>query len=1094
MAFPHAANITYRVSKNTKFSVGRDGASFNQQAKDGLMSVLGQVPTLVVGEEQAAPDIIWYEPWDVSPPERLGASSGTAGWFDNTGFRLNTSLHSEGLGCYEYQWPTGQRGSPDGGAIRHNLTMSKEVDISFRFRMNPTFPAKHANHLFYFITNLDTGDGPPYASPWIGPSSTFCTAYVNIQDNKLHVEFQANKSGVGWFTPPGGHAGHVNDQQWHNIRAYFKLNTYTGTTPNADGIFRIWLDGVLVCENTAVKMVHEQSVNPYFTQVLLAPHWSTSYGDAPATLSSFLVDALSLNIPGSGIDSGAGEGEVVSGASGRDDPFFDPPAGMAVLYVDGSTGDDTTGDGSSAKPWKTLQFAVPRLQPGQELRVRPTADYIINDSTSGYTMPSLHTSTSGTAQKPIIMRGDPAYNTKPRLRRTIGGISAPIIGGYHREHIWIMDMEIDGADNTGRAVRFGFCRDCRIIRCDIHHTKIASYDNCSPLGMEACTRCYVYGNDIHDSVNDGSNTNASGIIMYESYACVFSFNDFYNLATGAGIKDKSDGQDNPDMPAGSSSHSNIIEHNRFRATCRNGVEMHVQNNKDITGVKIRYNLFKSGTAINGSYHNEPGNLDGVYDLEVHHNTFFGFNSLGVRPGAFGDNWRFHSNIFYTSRTSTTGHHDIRTGAPATTLDELGWNVFRYSARVMVDDVGGGSVGSLISVDATNVQNHAPAWSDTATDDFRLLSSSPLLTAGKGGTAIGAFGEAGKASWGWWLPQTYTPPAGLIWEEDWAGWTGTDESLYSGIKWPELEDTNNNLDRGGITSATRASTANKIYLTEPALFGENAFEARLKPPSREPGYTYGQIGSTINTDTGKAYYCRFYIHAMPGYKWNQHNSKLFYFTTGGANWWNFAWRMALWVRPAGYGSTSDRWGTGFASAPKNQSWGRPFIHFYHNQSGFPGSNWETAASSMRVGTYNGGEYLYFPNVLNGVRQSRHLSYEECVSQDFFLDDGRTRMIEMYFKPAPANSRDGAEVRVWIDNKLAIEFVDNPAAVYDPNDIHSAWQRIIPRPVDNNAALSHIWLSNYYGGSGDEPPQEQWLIYDGLAVGTGRIGSHRNKPAY
>src|SRR6185436_112896 len=40
----------------------------------------------------------------------------------------------------------------------------------------------------------------------------------------------------------------------YSIEEEIKVNTITNGVPNADGVERIWLDGVLVYENTAIKM------------------------------------------------------------------------------------------------------------------------------------------------------------------------------------------------------------------------------------------------------------------------------------------------------------------------------------------------------------------------------------------------------------------------------------------------------------------------------------------------------------------------------------------------------------------------------------------------------------------------------------------------------------------------------------------------------------------------------------------------------------------------------------------------------------------------------------------------------------------------
>jgi hypothetical protein len=66
-----------------------------------------------------------------------------------------------------------------------------------------------------------------------------------------------------------------NDDKWHCIEAYFKLNTLDmeNDHPNPDGIIRGWFDGELVIEHTDVILRSTDFPEMKINQFLMAPYF-----------------------------------------------------------------------------------------------------------------------------------------------------------------------------------------------------------------------------------------------------------------------------------------------------------------------------------------------------------------------------------------------------------------------------------------------------------------------------------------------------------------------------------------------------------------------------------------------------------------------------------------------------------------------------------------------------------------------------------------------------------------------------------------------------------------------------------------------------
>jgi hypothetical protein len=68
-----------------------------------------------------------------------------------------------------------------------------------------------------------------------------------------------------------------DDDRWHCVEAYFKLNTLDleNDRPNRDGIVRAWFDGRLVVERTDVVLRSTDFPGMKFNQFLMAPYFGS---------------------------------------------------------------------------------------------------------------------------------------------------------------------------------------------------------------------------------------------------------------------------------------------------------------------------------------------------------------------------------------------------------------------------------------------------------------------------------------------------------------------------------------------------------------------------------------------------------------------------------------------------------------------------------------------------------------------------------------------------------------------------------------------------------------------------------------------------
>ena len=125
-------------------------------------------------------------------------------------------------------------------------------------------------------------------SKWHGPAASHLTVYIEPWNGRLRLAATdiQNKDAAHGLTQGalrGGYNGTMfdssesllNDDKWHLIEAFFRLNTLdlARDKPNTDGIVQGWFDGKLVIEQTDVVLRSTDFPQMKLNQFLLTPYF-----------------------------------------------------------------------------------------------------------------------------------------------------------------------------------------------------------------------------------------------------------------------------------------------------------------------------------------------------------------------------------------------------------------------------------------------------------------------------------------------------------------------------------------------------------------------------------------------------------------------------------------------------------------------------------------------------------------------------------------------------------------------------------------------------------------------------------------------------
>ena len=198
--------------------------------------------------EAKSPDVLFSESFE-------DADLAKRNWYDGTTFRIVGDAKA-GKGCIEYEWPDRESKVQGSSAVRRLFEPTEEISIRFYLRLSKGWGWSGQNyhpHLTHFLTTEN--------AKWHGPAASHLTLYIEPVGGKLRLAAQdiQNKDmphGLTQGPLKGGYNGKFydskevlfNDDQWHCVEAYFKLNSLDpkNNRPNPDGIVCGWFDGRLV--------------------------------------------------------------------------------------------------------------------------------------------------------------------------------------------------------------------------------------------------------------------------------------------------------------------------------------------------------------------------------------------------------------------------------------------------------------------------------------------------------------------------------------------------------------------------------------------------------------------------------------------------------------------------------------------------------------------------------------------------------------------------------------------------------------------------------------------------------------------------------
>lgn len=203
------------------------------------------------------------------------------GWYDESRIVIAGDAQA-GEGCIEYVWNRESESSAS-SSIRHLFEADDEVYIRFHLKLSEGWGWTGVNyhpHLTHFMTTEN--------SEYHGPAASHLTLYVEPVNGKLRlaatdIQNKEMPHGLTQGELKGGYNGKLydseevlfQDDKWHCIEAYFKLNTLDmeKDLPNPDGIVRAWFDQKLVIDHRDVVLRSTDFPKMKINQFLMAPYF-----------------------------------------------------------------------------------------------------------------------------------------------------------------------------------------------------------------------------------------------------------------------------------------------------------------------------------------------------------------------------------------------------------------------------------------------------------------------------------------------------------------------------------------------------------------------------------------------------------------------------------------------------------------------------------------------------------------------------------------------------------------------------------------------------------------------------------------------------
>lgn len=258
--------------------------------------------------------ILFYEGFEDS-----NAGMTSRGWFDGTEGVIDNSVFSPlgGAGSLKFHWQLGNTNAdPQTGARRHTILIdgTKNVFVEFDIKLGTSsIPWQGSGevlahpHIFYVLSDADNPQGALAANALnfyieagdvsggnarpriliqdnlrvntslldvnlLGTATTHAVAGWNgHQDQATPTLVDTYGGGANNYTDWDGPIRSLLNNTWHRMRVFAQMNNISGGLPQADGIFKVWVDGVLQFQRTNVYFRTAQYPQQGFETLVLSP-------------------------------------------------------------------------------------------------------------------------------------------------------------------------------------------------------------------------------------------------------------------------------------------------------------------------------------------------------------------------------------------------------------------------------------------------------------------------------------------------------------------------------------------------------------------------------------------------------------------------------------------------------------------------------------------------------------------------------------------------------------------------------------------------------------------------------------------------------
>jgi hypothetical protein len=262
------------------------------------------------------------------------ANFATRGWYDNTGHGTIVSGGKSG-NCLQWAWASGQTTPTNGAALRKKFTATESLYVSFYVKFQSTWRGSqkaYHPHMIYVPSNLDDdycGLSSNYLNTYIEAVSDIGGSYairptIAIQDNlRVNATCSGNppcdltattenrsvaycngcKGGAdcgtgicyndgSWYSSNAWQtaSNSIPKDQWVRVETYFRMNTVSANIGQADGIMKLWIDGVNVIDHANIVYRTNQDATKKWSQFVFAPY----IGDGSPIAQTMWVDELTV--------------------------------------------------------------------------------------------------------------------------------------------------------------------------------------------------------------------------------------------------------------------------------------------------------------------------------------------------------------------------------------------------------------------------------------------------------------------------------------------------------------------------------------------------------------------------------------------------------------------------------------------------------------------------------------------------------------------------------------------------------------------------------------------------------------------------------